>query len=147
MFKLKYTIRRFRISDYDALIKLWNEAQLVYKPNGRDRRDMIQKQIQPPNTIALVAEKDGKLIGSVFGTHDGRRGWINRLAVLPEYQKKGIGRRLVNELETRFHKLGIGIIASLVEDWNKTSMKAFQRLGYKKHKDIIYFSKRRSSQV
>lgn len=147
MFKLKYTIRRFRISDYDALIKLWNEAQLVYKPNGRDRREMIQKQIQLPNTIALVAEKEGKLIGSVFGTHDGRRGWINRLAVLPEFQRKGIGRELVKELETRFHKMGIGIIASLVEDWNKTSLRVFQRIGYKKHKDIIYFSKRKTSQI
>ena len=147
MFKLKYTIRRFRISDYDVLIKLWDEAQLVYKPNGRDRREMIQKQIQLPNTIALVAEKEGKLIGSVFGTHDGRRGWINRLAVLPEFQRKGIGRELVKELETRFHKMGIGIIASLVEDWNKTSLRVFQRIGYKKHKDIIYFSKRKTSQI
>jgi ribosomal protein S18 acetylase RimI-like enzyme len=147
VFKLKYTIRRFRISDYDVLIKLWDEAQLVYKPNGRDRREMIQKQIQLPNTIALVAEKEGKLIGSVFGTHDGRRGWINRLAVLPEFQRKGIGRELVKELETRFHKMGIGIIASLVEDWNKTSLRVFQRIGYKKHKDIIYFSKRKTSQI
>ena len=147
MFKLKYTIRRFHISDYDALIKLWNEAQLVYKPKGRDRRDMIKKQIQLPNTIALVAEKDGKLIGSVFGTHDGRRGWINRLAVMPEYQKKGIGRKLVKDLEDRIYKLGIGIIASLVENRNKTSLRVFQRLGYKKHKDITYFSKRKGPWV
>lgn len=142
-----FKIRRFRISDYGALIKLWDSAKLPYKPKGRDSREQIQRQIKKSYTLSLVAELDGKIIGSVFGTHDGRKGWINRLAVAPAYRQKGIGRRLVDELEVRFHKLGIGIIASLIEDWNKTSLIAFQKLGYKKHKDITYFSKRKTSQI
>jgi len=143
----KYDIRKFRIADYEALIKLWKEAKLPYKPKGRDSRKNIEIQLNQPNTIYLVAEFDDKIIGSVFGTHDGRKGWINRLAVTPGYQKKGIGRRLVYKLEKHFHKLGIVIIASLVEDWNKKSIKVFERLGYIKHKDITYFSKRKTSQI
>ncbi len=43
--------------------------------------------------------------------------------------------------------MGIEIIASSIEDWNTVSMKVFERLGYKRHPDIIYFTKRKNSDV
>jgi len=135
-------IRKFRIEDYDALIALWNEAKLRYKPKGRDRRDNIESELKQSNATFLVAEKDGKLIGSIFGTHDGRKGWINRLTVSPAYRRQGIAAKLMKEVETWLYNMGIGIIACLIEDWNEMSMKVFERLGYTRHSDIIYFTKR-----
>jgi ribosomal protein S18 acetylase RimI-like enzyme len=140
-------IRRLCIDDYPRLIKLWEQAKLPYRPKGRDKRKNIGQQIKQPNTIYLVAELNKKIVGSILGTHDSRKGYINRLAVLSEYQNQGIGRRLVKAVEKYMEHLGIKIITCLVEDWNKTSLKAFQRLGYKKHKDIIYFSKRKSAHI
>ncbi len=140
-------IRKFKITDYKAVIELCGKAKLPFKPKGRDSRKSIEKQIKQANTIYLVAELNNIIIGSVFGTHDSRKGYINRLVVLPAYQNRGIGRQLVMEVEKHMYKIGIGIITSLVEDWNKTSIMAFQRMGYKKHKDIIYFSKRKTSQI
>jgi len=83
------------------------------------------------------------LIGSIFGTHDGRKGWINRLAVDPAHQRQGIAARLVREVEDRLYERGIGIIACLVEDWNSISLQVFEKLGYTRHQDIIYFTKRK----
>ena len=140
-------IRKLRIGDYDKLIELWKIAKLSYRPYGRDRRNKIKEQIKQKCSIYLVAELDGKIVGSILGSHDGRKGWINRLAVLPEYRKQGIGKRLVAEVEKRLYKQGIGIIASLIEDWNKTSAKVFQRLGYEKHPEIIYFTKKRHPKI
>jgi len=140
-------IREFCIEDYDALITLWNDAQLEYKPKGRDRRDKIESELERGNAIFLVAEIDGKLAGSILGTHDGRKGWINRLAVAPEFRKQGIARRLVSEVEEMFSELGIEIMACLIEDWNTKSMQVFEKLGYKKHSDIIYFTKRKHLDV
>ncbi len=136
-------IRRFRIEDYDALIALWDEARLSYRPKGRDRRDKIEKEIRHSNAVFLVAEANDKLVGSVFGTHDGRKGWINRVAVSPACRKQGIGARLVKEAEKRLEDLGIEIIACLIEDRNTVSRAVFERLGYKRHTDITYFSKRK----
>ncbi len=140
-------IREFCIGDYDALIILWNDAQLEYKPKGRDRRDKIESELERGNAIFLVAEINGKLAGSILGTHDGRKGWINRLAVAPEFRKQGIARRLVSEVEDRLSELGIEIMACLIEDWNTKSMQVFEKLGYKKHSDIIYFTKRKHLDV
>ncbi|MCK4352297.1 GNAT family N-acetyltransferase [candidate division WOR-3 bacterium] len=140
-------IRNFCIEDYDTLITLWDNAQLPYKPKGRDRRDKIKQELNWGNAIFLVAEANGKLVGSILGTHDGRKGWINRLAVAPEFQKQGIARKLVAEVEARLSELGIEIVACLIEDWNTKSMQAFERLGYKQSPEVMYFSKRKNSDV
>ena len=140
-------IREFNIKDYDALIALWNDAQLPFKPKGRDKRDKIEYELKHGKDIFLVAEINGKLVGSVFGTHDGRKGWINRLAVAPEFQRQNIAKKLIAEVEDRFSELGIDIIACLVEDWNTKSLQVFEKLGYEKHSDIVYFSKRKDSNV
>ncbi len=140
-------IRKLRIEDYDALVALWDKAKLLYKPRGRDRRDNIELELKGQNAIFLIAEKDGTLIGSIFGTHDGRKGWINRLAVDPTHQRRGIAARLVKEVEERLYEMGIGIVACLVEDWNSLSLQVFEKLGYTRHQDIIYFTKRKSPDV
>jgi len=140
-------IREFSIKDYDSLITLWNNAKIPFKPKGRDRRDKIEYELKQGRDIFLVAEINGKLVGSVFGTHDGRKGWINRLAVSPEFQRQNIAKKLIAEVEYRFSEIGIDIIACLVEDWNIKSLKVFEKLGYKNHLDIVYFSKRRDSNV
>ena len=140
-------IREYRIEDYDDLINLWKEADLVHRPKGRDRRDKIEKELRQDTSIFLVAELNGDLIGSVFGSHDGRKGWINRLAVNPDFRKKDIARKLVYEAEKRLDELGIDIIACLIEGWNKESMKVFEKLGYEKYSDVAYYTKRKNWDV
>ncbi|MGB3340015.1 MAG: GNAT family N-acetyltransferase [bacterium] len=140
-------LRDLRIDDYDDLIRLWDEAELPYKPEGRDKRENIDRELVGTAAIFLVAEIDGKLTGSIFGTHDGRKGWINRLAVAPTHRRKGLAARLLQEVEKKLYDKGIEIIACLIEDWNKTSMEVFQKMGYKRHNDIIYLSKRKHENV
>jgi len=135
------------IQDYTPVIMLWRQGNIPYRPQGRDSRKNIITQLQQPNCYFLVAEVDHTIIGAIIGTHDGRKGWINRLVVAPSYQRKGIARRLVTEVERHFTSLGIDIIACLIEEWNTTSMQVFERLGYTKHQDILYFSKRKNMNV
>ena len=144
---LSMIIRELAMKDYDALIKLWNDVGLPYKPQGRDKRDDIERQLKQSNTLYLIAEIDNRIVGSILGTHDSRKGWINRLAVSSSYRRKGLAKRLVKEVEDRFSELGIDIMASMVEDWNSMSLEVFERLGYKRHPDIIYFSKRKNPEV
>jgi ribosomal protein S18 acetylase RimI-like enzyme len=132
------------LNDYPAVIALWKEANIPSRPQGRDSRKNITIQLRQPNSYYLVAEADKKIIGVILGTHDGRKGWINHLVVAPSYRQKGIGKQLVNRVEHHFSVLGIDIVACLIEDWNTTSMKVFEQLGYTKHKDILYYSKRKS---
>ena len=144
---MEVQIREFKMDDYDNLITLWNKANLEYKPKGRDRRDKIEKELKDNPSFILLAEVDGQLIGSVLGSHDGRKGWLNRLAVAPEYRKKNIARKLVNEAEKRLEEQGMKIIACLIEGWNTQSMKVFEKLGYERYPGVEYYTKRKNWEV
>ncbi len=136
-------IRPFRVDDYDRVVDLWTEGGLPLKPGGRDSRENIGRQTGLPNVLFLVAEEGGRVIGTVLATHDGRKGWINRVAVDAGSRKKGIGARLVREAELWLESRGMDILACLIEDDNAVSMAVFERLGYRKHPEILYFAKRK----
>jgi ribosomal protein S18 acetylase RimI-like enzyme len=140
-------IRKMNMDDYNSLITLWKKGNIPYRPQGRDSKKNIRWQLQQPNCFYLVAENHGKIIGAILGTHDGRKGWINRLVTTPPYRRKGIAKRLIEEFEHRLEAVGIDIVACLIEDWNATSMEVFARLGYTKHTDILYFSKRKNMKI
>lgn len=140
-------IRAFRPDDYDAVLDLWKVCGLPCKPNGRDSREKILKEITRETATFLVAISGEKLIGTVLATHDGRKGWINRLAVAPEFRRRQLAQRLLGEAEKALYDRGLEIIACLIEEDNQGSMSFFQKAGYDKHTDIIYFSKRRHADV
>ncbi len=135
-------IREFTLSDYDLLIDLWNQAELPFKPLGRDSKESIREELTRGCASILIAEQSNSAIGTVFATHDGRKGWINRLAVIPEFRKKGIARMLVQKAEQILAEKGIGIIACLIEEYNQTSYETFQKLGYVKFEGVHYLTKR-----
>ncbi|MCP5106393.1 MAG: GNAT family N-acetyltransferase [bacterium] len=140
-------IREFRPGDYDAVISLWTATGLPCKPRGRDSREKMVKETARETADLLVAENGTDIIGTVLATHDGRKGWLNRLAVVPGYRFRGVARTLLETAENTLYKKGIEIIACLIEDDNPNSMKFFKRAGYVKHTDIIYFSKRKHIDV
>ena len=137
-------IRDLTPGDYDALVQLWEDGNLPYRPKGRDRRERIAREIEGPCSVFLAAEEDGELIGAVLGTHDGRKGWINRLVVSPEHRKRGIGCALVAEVERRLAARGIEIVTCLIERWNDGSKRFFERIGFVEHDECSYYSKRES---
>jgi ribosomal protein S18 acetylase RimI-like enzyme len=140
-------IRKMSIRDYNSVIALWEEGNIPYRPQGRDSKKNIRWQLQQPTSLYFIAENKGKIVGAILGTHDGRKGWINRLVVAPSYRQKGIAKRLIEEVEQQLAAKGIHIVACLIEEWNGTSMHVFERFGYTKHNDILYFSKRKNMKI
>ncbi len=138
-------VRNLRPEDYDDLLSLWDLAGLSCRCDGRDGRDNFLKQLSEPMSIFLVAELNDRMVASVLCTHDGRKGWINRLAVAPDMRRQGLATLLIEECERRLGKLGIEVVAALIEDWNETSKQLFQGLDYKYDPHIMYFSKRKSN--
>jgi len=139
------TVRDFQLEDYDAVLRLWTEAGLPFRPQGRDRREKVAAELMGGTAVFLLAEANGKLAGVVLGTHDGRKAWINRLAVAPTFRRRGIARLLVAEVEVRMAALGLDVTAALIESYNQVSLGFFYEIGYVHDPEIDYFSKRRSA--
>ena len=140
---MNINIRSYCEGDYPIIISLWQAAGLPYKPNGRDNRHRLEAEMQRGNGTFLFAVNKDVEIGVVLVTHDGRKGWINRLAVMHEYRQKGIGSRLVEAAEQWLDDHGIEIYACLIENYNKTSFLAFQKMGYIPFEGIHYLTKRK----
>ena len=143
----KIKIRPFKIEDYREVVHLWKLVKLPFKPRGRERFQKIKKEISNKNTTFLIAEMDQKIIGTILGTHDGRKGWINRLAVHPDFRNQRIGSFLLSEAEKQLDRSGIDIIACLIEEDNPESILFFQKAGYQKNKEIIYFTKKKHPDI
>ena len=90
MFQMQ--IREFRITDYEEVMHLWKDNGLIIRPG--DEIDGIKVKLERDPDIFLVAEENHEIIGVVMGAWDGRRGWINHLAVNPTRQRSGIGTAL-----------------------------------------------------
>ena len=126
----RYPIRCAKADDYDAIVAVWCACDLHYRPKGRDSREAYCRQIRAFPSAYLVAVDGDRVIGVVFGTHDGRKGWINRLAVLPDYQRRGIAAVLAIACEEALRAEGIGILCAQLETGNHSSAALFEHLGY-----------------
>lgn len=140
--------RTLTIEDYNAIVKLWKSAELPFKPKGRDRKESMSKQMQLFPEFFIGAFQGKVLVGVVIGSYDGRmKGWINRLAVKPEYRRKGIAKQLINLLEKVLERKGATIHCTLIEAQNEESLNLFQNMGYVIDSETLYVTKRRSSEA
>jgi GNAT superfamily N-acetyltransferase len=117
-------------------------AGLPYRPKGRDSRAEVERQMALDPEMWLGCFEDGILVGIVVGTYESRKGWINRLAVLPEHRGRGFGKALVLEMERRLRAKGLAIFAALIEDGHDASLRLFKEAGYEEYEGIRYLRKR-----
>jgi len=124
-----FEIVRYVPSHREAVVDLWKKCGLVVPWN--DPVEDIQKKLDFQPDLFLIALLDGRLIGSVMIGYEGHRGWMNYLAVLPEYQKRGYGRKLVERSIEELKKLGCLKLNVQVRESNSGVIEFYRRLGFK----------------
>lgn len=134
-------IRPATVADYDAIVQVWSACGLSVSDGGRDGLESFARQCSRFGDLYLVAEIGDTIVGVVLGSHDERKGWINRLAVLPDERRRGIGARLVVACDKAIRAQGIEIVAALVEPSNPESCTLFEKLGFRTDVAVRYFRK------
>jgi len=143
----QFTIRRLTMKDYDGWMSVWRRSGLhSIKPRGRDSREAFARQFATGTHTMIGLEADGDLVGVTLATHDGRKGWINRVAVLPEHRRLGYASRLVAEAERVLRDQGMTVIGALIEIGNDVSLALFGELGYVELPGGIHYVSKRDSE-
>ena len=96
-------IRPARLDDARALTALWEPCGLSFVTN--DVVSEMQACIRLHAELLMVATAGLTIAGSVWATYDGRRRWVQCLAVDPGFRGHGIGSALLIEAERRLANL------------------------------------------
>lgn len=123
-----FIIRPYLESDLDDVIALWELCGLT-RPWNNPEIDIFRKLAQR-DQLFLLAVKDNQLIATVMGGYDGHRGWVNYLAVHPNFQRNGVATALVQQLEKRLIALGCPKLQLLIRKDNIDVQSFYEQLGY-----------------
>jgi len=132
----------FDPAEYEKLISLWERSGLPFEGKKRDSRESLTRQCQDDHITILILKDGTRLVGSIIVTFDGRKGWMNRLAIDPDYRRRQLASELIKKAEEVLINMGATIIAALVNDDNLASQSLCHHCGFELHRDIIYFRKK-----
>jgi ribosomal protein S18 acetylase RimI-like enzyme len=130
---------RYRSEFQRAVVDLWSECNLIVPQN--DPVVDIQKKVDYQPELFFVALLDGHVVGSVMAGYEGHRGWLNYVAVLPDYQDQGYGRKLVEKAVAELKKIGCLKVNLEVRKSNSSVIDFYLHLGFKDNK-IVGLGKR-----
>jgi len=135
-------IREFRFpDDFSQAEDLWASMEKGVNLGSSDTPEEIQKKLKHDPDLFLVAEDNGQIIGTVIGGYDGRRGLIYHLAVSASSRGRGIGSRLMGELESRLRSKGCIRCYLLVTTDNEEAMHYYEKRGWKRMDWVVPYGK------
>jgi ribosomal protein S18 acetylase RimI-like enzyme len=132
----QFEIRPAREDEAAALLDLWKATGSG--PSITDTPEHLRMVIEKSPDLLLVAESEGRLVGSVLGGWDNWRGHIYRLAVHPDFRRGGLARKLTDEIERRLRARGASRIYALAATKQEMGVKFWESLPYETSKDIPY---------
>jgi len=140
-------IRELTIDNFDEILRVWAVSGLPFKPHGRDSLQMIAAEMDRDYCRFYGMFIDNKMVGVIIAQYDGRRGWINRLAIDPDYRAQGLALELMHKAEEFLNSFGEVVICALIETENSPSMACFGKCGFVYEDNITYWTKRPRSDL
>lgn len=132
-------IRPMTIADYDEVYAMWQTTS-KRALSAADERDQIRRYLDRNKNMSQVAVVDGKIVGTVLAGHDGRRGFIHHMAVLPQYRRRRIGHSLAEKAIEQIKAQGIDKTHIFCYQNNETGQSFWRDFGFEKRDDVFVFS-------
>ncbi len=132
-------IRAYQKIDEKEVIDLWDKCGLIV-PQNDSKEDIDTKMAFQPEFF-FVGLIDNKIISSVMAGYEGHRGWINYLAVLPDYQRRGFANLMMEHAEHVLRKMDCLKINLQVREGNKAVIAFYESIGYS-NDHVVSFGKR-----
>lgn len=133
-------VKKMSVKNFNSIHNLWKEAGLNIS-EIQEEKEEAKLILKLNSSSSFEAYNKGKLVGTILGIFNGRRGWIYHLAVHPDFQKRGIGSLLLQKTEEAFKKLGAKRILLWVKKDNLGVTNFYQKHNYFTVDDAIIMGK------
>ena len=100
----------------------------------------MERYLRRNEGMSQVAVIDGKIVGTVLAGHDGRRGFIHHMAVLPEYRRRRIGHSLAEKAIEMIRAEGIDKTHIFSYQNNEIGQNFWRDFGFEKRDDVFVYS-------
>ncbi len=135
----EFTIREARPEDVDGILRLWDSIDR--HTSLPDRPEYLRTFLAFSPDLFLLAEAQGRIVGTVLGGWDGWRANIARLSTDASVRRKGVARALVREIERRLVAKGARRIYALVDRRSPPATPFWEAAGYGPNENIIQYSR------
>lgn len=126
--------------DYDEVVALWRTTPGIGLGVGDEREGVAASLARNPG-LSLVARRGDALVAAVLCGHDGRRGSIDHLAVVPSERGRGLGRQLVQQCLAGLAAAGIGKCNVVVYGGNDAGQAFWRAMGWKARDDLLFMQR------
>ncbi|EOV0048475.1 GNAT family N-acetyltransferase, partial [Vibrio vulnificus] len=122
-------IREMNIADYDDVIKLWGQTEGMSLRDTDSKESINNYLIRNPN-LSFVAVSGNEIVGAVLVGTDGRRGYLQHLAVSTNFRGKNLGRDLVSQAISALADVGVPKTHLFVYNENVNAQQFYEKLGW-----------------
>ena len=129
----------FEPGDYEEAMALWQSTEGLTLRDA-DSRNALLVYLGRNQRLSFVARDHGVLVGAVLAGTDGRRGYLQHLAVAGPYRGQGLGRALADRVVQALHEIGIEKCHLMVRRDNVAAKAFWEHLGWKLRDDIELMS-------
>jgi ribosomal protein S18 acetylase RimI-like enzyme len=133
------TIQVMTLTDYDSVSRLLTSIPGLTMRSA-DSREAIERYLARNPGLSFVARSDNRVVGCVLCGHDGRRGYLQHLAVESALRRQGIGTALVTHCLDALRDFGIEKVHIDVLVDNTLAHEYWTNSGWKERTDITRYS-------
>lgn len=126
--------------DFPQVIELWQACEGIGL-SADDTQEGIGSYLAHNPGLSFVAEDDNRVVGAVLVGQDGRRGYLNHLAVKPSHRNTDIGSELVKASLDALRAMGIRKCHIFVFTENLGALTFWKKVGWEERSDLKILSR------
>ena len=131
-----FAIRQFVPNDTNRVIFIWEQCYLVRSWNNPNF--YIQRKLNFQKELFFVGLLNDEIIATAMFGYDGHRGWLNYFAVLPNFQKRGFGKKLMTFGEMALIEKGCPKLNLQIRNDNTKAINFYKKVGYKEDAAVSF---------
>ncbi|OAI53041.1 hypothetical protein AYO47_05550 [Planctomyces sp. SCGC AG-212-M04] len=133
---MAFQLRPIAEEDLPELLAFWGRTPGVGL-NESDTPECLKRYLDRNPGLSVIARSGEGIAGAVLCGHDGRRGYLNHLAVAESFRRQGLGRQMAEHCLAGLHRLGIRRCTICLFADNEAGREFWSNCGWKQRSDLV----------